>query len=157
MKGADQCPVCGSTRALAIHLNSTSEMKNIRSCMECETAWEPYDPSACIDPTDPVSAFTAPCDNCAFRPHSPEREDAKEWRRLTAYLEIGGRFYCHKGVPLSKQEGQTHDQPKLPSGEHDTAKMRLCAGYLAWWLGWQKRIQRNMERLEREGEEEWKD
>lgn len=85
--------------------------------------------------------FHEPCDNCAFRPGSPESQDKAEWRKLMEKLRAGGQFFCHKGVPLvtvgegSKAE---FDFPKLPNGEWDREHMRLCAGYCKAWGAWMR-------------------
>ena len=85
-----------------------------------------------IDQENALSIFRRPCDNCAWRKGSPERSDPDKWEHLQQQIHYcGATFYCHKGVPLSDEEGQTHDQPKLPNGKHNTKNMRLCAGYLA--------------------------
>ena len=101
-------------------------------CRACFTMWEPFAKEDLIDQENALSIFRRPCDNCAWRKGSPERSDPDKWEHLQQQIHYcGATFYCHKGVPLSHEEGQTHDQPKLPNGKHNTKNMRLCAGYLA--------------------------
>ena len=77
-------------------------------------------------------ACTQLCDNCAFRPDSPERADPWGWMRMQEkHIENGVPFYCHKGLPLEfdAQDKTTHvidtDATKLE------AKEKTCAGWSA--------------------------
>lgn len=135
MKGADQCPRCGSDSVAHITLVDSS---HIAGCTKCQTLWEPFSPSDLSSPNNPNSIFKKPCENCAFRPGSPEREDPVKWQALWEELILtqGSAFFCHKGVPLSTEEGQSHEHPKCPDGTYDTKNMRHCAGWLASKLGY---------------------
>ena len=129
MKGVDECPACGSDRVFAFKPDGQVATSH---CRRCYAAWEPFDPEDLILQDDPMSVFHQPCDNCAFRPGSVERGDPREWAELTAELREGRSvFFCHKGVPLSKDPDQSHDQPKRPDGSYDTDAMRECAGWMA--------------------------
>lgn len=132
MKGADQCPKCASRRTADFDAPSPTGFYSrvIRGCFNCQAIWEPFDPADTIDPDDRLSSFKEPCNNCAFRPGSPEQADTEEWKKTMASLKAGGGFYCHKGVPIDvKNEiGFAYpDAGKSPS------KLRLCRGYLNMW------------------------
>lgn len=67
------------------------------------TCWEPvYD----LDQTDPVpvpaSTRAEPCDDCAFRPDSPERQGDERYvgdeYELNRLVREGQPFSCHKGI-----------------------------------------------------------
>ncbi|HZV56132.1 MAG TPA: hypothetical protein VFF89_00525 [Sphingobium sp.] len=132
MKGADQCPRCASRRTKDIDAPSPNDFYHriIRGCMNCQTIWEPYDPADTIDPTERLASFIEPCNNCAFRPGSPEQTDVEEWKKTIASLKAGGGFYCHKGVPIdpSNENGFAY-----PEDGRNPRKMRLCRGYLNMW------------------------
>ena len=107
------------------------------SCRACSTMWEPFDARDVEEHlrVEEVPIFRAPCDNCAFRQGSQERSDPDRWADLREQIEHGGygAFYCHKGVPIGS-DGE-HEHPLRPDGSHDTARMRLCAGFVAHRLG----------------------
>ena len=129
MKGVDECPACGSAKTFILHARG---MESHAACRECGSMWEPFDPAALCIADDPMSMFKQPCDNCAFRPGSVERSDPEEWKKLRAELRDGiTSFWCHKGVPLSNEPDQSHDQPRLADGTPDIANMRECAGWVA--------------------------
>ena len=143
MKGSDECPRCGSHRTVTFLLRPAGaeldhgqprregdELR--RGCKLCATLWEPFVPDDLIIADDPMSPFVRPCDNCAFRQGSHERADPQEWQQLLASVRSGAAtFYCHKGVPISRDPKHSHEHPVLPDGKHDTRNMRACAGYLA--------------------------
>ena len=129
MKGADECPRCGSADAFLFVIHEEPEHS---VCRSCRTEWEPFDPASLATEGDTHGVFMAPCDNCAFRAGSPEREDTDKWSLLMQQIHFGGAvFHCHKGVPVSVEDGKTHDHPVLDDGSHDLARMRPCAGWLA--------------------------
>ena len=108
-----------------------------RGCYNCKAAWEPFPLEGYIE--DEVCA--EPCDNCAFRPGSPEQEDKAEWKALIDTLRpdgdgwFQGRFYCHKEVPIDLSKGPSnflYPQKPGPDGAlvWDTSKMRTCSGFL---------------------------
>ena len=129
MKGADHCPVCGSDRIALI----TIKENTLAGCKVCQTMWEPFNPADLLDDDDQYSSFKDMCDNCAFRPGSPEREDKESWKDQLEHLALNGiPFMCHKGVPISRKKGETHDHPKHDKGGYDINRSRFCRGYLKW-------------------------
>lgn len=130
MIGADQCPRCESGRVVAIKVGEAVH----HGCLKCQTLWEPFDVANLIDGDDRYSSFKAMCDNCAFRPGSPERDDPEKWKSLIetlAYRETP--FICHKGVPLAAPgSGESHDHPKRPDGSHDITRSRFCRGWMLY-------------------------
>lgn len=131
MKGADQCPRCASRKWAEGEQDITAFYgRKLRVCINCSTAWEPFDQDDLLDPGQKLSCFKDPCDNCAFRPGSPEQDDKERWKELMDGIKAGAAFYCHKGVPLDiKHEHGTHGFA-YPDGGRDGRKLRLCRGYL---------------------------
>lgn len=132
--GADQCPVCGSSRTGLVDQPVVEfYARHLRVCADCGAAWEPLDPALIWDASDPVCSFREPCDNCAFRPGSPEQRDPKRWAEVIQALKAGSQFYCHKGVPLDLEHKTASDSGfayPYVNGQPDRAKLRLCRGYL---------------------------
>jgi hypothetical protein len=130
---ADCWPKCKSPR---VHIHGDHGIKfygrRIAICANCRTAWEPIDASLIWDASDPCASLSAPCDNCAFRPGSPEQSDTAKWKELIAKLRAGGTFHCHKGVPIAPESEDGFAYPK-----DRPEKLRLCRGYLnalgKWW------------------------
>lgn len=82
-----------------------------------------------------------PCDNCAYRPESPERADPWGWaEHRTRHVEGGEPFYCHKGLPITVDpRGFSH---VIEGAETLREAIRKpCAGWLVSRLGW---LQRDM-------------
>lgn len=131
MKGADQCPRCGSRKTADLQQPVTSfYAATLRSCGNpaCRTTWEPFDPAQLLDPRhEPLGAFLQPCNNCAFRKDSPEQADTIAWGKKLHELSMGARFYCHKGVPI---DPKSHHGFAYPEGGRNPRKLRLCRGYL---------------------------
>jgi hypothetical protein len=98
----DCCPKCKSPR---VHLHADHDIKfygrQLSICTNCRTIWEPLDKALIWDPSGPSASLREPCDNCAFRPGSPEQADTAKWKELIAKLRAGGAFHCHKGVPIA--------------------------------------------------------
>lgn len=132
MKGADQCPRCSSRRTKDIDLPSPGGFYNriIRGCVNCQTIWEPFDPADMLDVDIPISSFVEPCNNCAFRPGSPEQADIAAWKTTIAELKAGGGFYCHKGVPI---DPKNENGFAYPEDGKNARKMRPCRGWLNMW------------------------
>lgn len=144
MKGADQCPKCGSRKHSDIEQPVTDfYARSLRVCANCRCAWEPFDRRDVLHPQERASAFKEPCNNCAFRPGSPEQNDPKRWAELMGHLKRNGIFFCHKGVPLAPDSEDGFDYPKRRDGRHDTSKLRICRGYLNMFGS---RLQRMVER-----------
>jgi hypothetical protein len=140
MKGADQCPKCGSRKwgdadqAITAFYNRT-----LRVCGNCATAWEPFDEADLLDEGVQNSSFKEPCNNCAFRLGSNEQQDREKWRKLIATLSVGdsgwpmGEFYCHKGVPIDLHHEHPSDSGfayPYKDGQPDRKKLRPCRGFL---------------------------
>ena len=133
MKGADQCPRCGNGGDGVFTLRIRSEAPH-SFCRKCETMWESFKVEDLLVPENEYSCFAKPCDNCAFRKGSQEREDPEKWEHLMQDIHLGGAmFYCHKGIPLadSNNPHESHVQPRREDGSLDKDKMRVCSG----WLG----------------------
>lgn len=137
------CPACGSPRVVQPHIQHSYEQ--YAGCIDCSAIWEPLPPGDHTDSDGSPFPFPEPCDNCAFRPGSPEVEDRTEWQKLLFKLKHGGRFYCHKGVPLGGEDGFQY--PKKPDGTHDEDNMRLCRGFLNAWAKWNRVEREEMEGL----------
>ncbi len=86
----------------------------------------PFDEAEIWDPSDRACSFRHPCNNCAFRKDSPEHEDPAGWRALLDKLGWwDGRFYCHKGVPITPGEGKGFTYPTRRDGKPDERRLRL--------------------------------
>lgn len=110
------CGGCGSP-----HLLTASDADATYGvCLDCDRLQEI---ETRADPSGQL------CDNCAFRPGSPERSDPWGWMRLEESFESGQPFYCHKGMDarLTASEAKLEYLP----GE-DLTKLQPCAGWIAW-------------------------
>jgi hypothetical protein len=147
----NRCPACGSTRIADLPAAKFSPKEidcEWQGCLDCKAVWEAF---PAVYARDPVCA--EPCDNCAFRPGSPEQADAEGWHALIESLKpdqsygmFTGVFYCHKGVPIDVAKGLGNflfpQKPVLMDGEpvrqpngtivttEDTTRMRTCSGFL---------------------------
>lgn len=143
VKGAGRCPKCGSRKVRSATIPKTGFYASaVESCVNCKAIWEPFDPSQLLDADLPrTSSFKEPCDNCAFRPGSVEQKNPEKWAELMASLKGGGRFYCHKGVPISPGSGHGFEYPTKPVSKElapgamfeDVKKLRMCRGWLKMW------------------------
>jgi len=130
--GPGRCPTCLSTKVMMTDMPADLEFygRRVAFC-KCGAAWEPIDESQIWDRSDPYCSGGVPCDNCAFRSGSPERQDSGKWNDMMSKLKSGSQFFCHKGVPIAPK---TENGFAYPS---DRAKLRLCRGYLnalgKWW------------------------
>lgn len=130
MKGADQCPKCASRKWIEPRIADATKFYSIdvRACINCHAIWEPFDPADLLDPKhEPLGAFKAPCNNCAFRKGSPEQADPEKWEAMMLSLSFNSSFYCHKGVPISPASEHGFDYPEDGKNKR---KLRLCRGYL---------------------------
>jgi len=134
MKGADQCPRCGSRKSVEVGAMQSQAFysKDARCCDNCKTLWEPFSEDQLLDPKrEPLGAFKHPCNNCAFRKGSPEQSDPEAFARLREQLGwLGGSFYCHKGVPIDPNDSDGFAYPRNSEGKPIPRKLRLCRGYL---------------------------
>jgi hypothetical protein len=132
--GPRRCPRCLGLRVGVADQNVAKfYAPKIAICGDCRAAWEPIDEALIWDRTDRHCAFSAPCDNCAFRPGSSEQADRAKWRALIANLKAGASFHCHKGVPLAPGGETGFAYPR------DRRELRHCRGYLdalGKWLDW---------------------
>lgn len=137
------CPKCASRRAaFDPYLKVQGYGPGIAICLNCDALWEPFDPEQIWDRSDPHCSFKEPCNNCAFRPGSPEQADPAKWRALVDQLKCGAQFYCHKGVPIEADAAHGFAYPERKIVVHlgdesafetavpDRKKLRLCRGYL---------------------------
>ena len=139
-----QCPRCGSRKvACDPTLRQDGYGPGLALCLNCKTLWEPFDPAQVWDKTAPHCSFREPCNNCAFRPGSPEQADPEKWKLLLDQLKCGGQFFCHKGVPIDAdaEHGFAYPTrvlvvdgiegvPRTEKRVSDSKKLRLCRGYL---------------------------
>lgn len=133
MKGADQCPRCASRRTVDVDAGPSPGgfyNQQVRACVNCKTIWEPFDPADTIDPSERLASFIEPCNNCAFRPGSPEQADTEEWKKTMASLKAGAAFHCHKGVPIDPTNANGF---AYPEDGKNPRKLRLCRGFLKMW------------------------
>jgi hypothetical protein len=121
-------------------------------CIACFRIWERLPPDEPYTIDGEQLPFRIPCDTCAFRGGSQEREQegGDYWRDLQQNLAMGGEFYCHKGVPFKAAVGRDgavtpgerpFEYPRKeatvdiagtchPYQHYDKDRMRLCRGYL---------------------------
>lgn len=149
----EACPSCGSGRIACVLGLSVDRLD---FCMRCHRVWEPLPAGEPHTRDGEQMAFRRPCDNCAFRGGSAEREDRTEWQNLQSMLAHGGQFYCHKGVPFKvvNDAGEAavapgdrgFEFPRVartvdvagachPYQDYDRGRMRLCRGYLNAHVG----------------------
>lgn len=161
MKGADQCPKCGCSK----WVQGWQEMPNnpflasalsklprhVRVCKNCVTMWEFFDEADLLDAGERYSSFKEPCENCAFRPGSPEQRDPEKWKELLTTLQVDpetyqakGIFFCHKGVPLDIHRVSPTDSgymyPTNADGAFDVKRNRPCRGYYRMMRGQLQKI-----------------
>src|ERR1700730_18294817 len=91
---AQCCPKCKGGRVVVHDTAAMKELqfygRQIATCADCRTAWEPVDESPVWDRSDPCGSLREACDNCALRPGPPQRA-------MIASLRAGASFHCHKG------------------------------------------------------------
>lgn len=147
----NRCPACAGRRIVDMPRSEFPAHLSIgcdwQCCCDCRAVWEAF-PTSYV--RDPVCAD--PCDNCAFRPGSPEQADPERWKALIETLKpdgdgwFTGRFYCHKGVPIDMTKGPgnflfpqktvTVDGVPLKRSDgsivttEDVSKIRVCSGFL---------------------------
>lgn len=139
------CPRCKSRRTTTV-ANAVFDFyaAAIAVCGNCGTAWEPIPDSERFEPLEPNFPFKDPCDNCAIRKGSWERERPERWAEVQAAADgkqWGALFYCHKGVPIDPDNGTGFDYPFLKEGKCPSKHGRLCRGFLNAKFADQKREQ----------------
>ncbi|MGE4085950.1 MAG: hypothetical protein AB7H93_23440 [Vicinamibacterales bacterium] len=153
VRGRGRCPRCASRKVGRTELGETGFYgRTVEVCGNCGAAWEPLPPGGAHRDSDGSPfPFPDPCDNCAFRPGSPEQADREKWRTLLASLDEGGEFFCHKGVPIDPNGADGFAYPVKvdkaasafagqPVTVHDTRRLRTCRGYLNMLVAkWAKR------------------
>ena len=110
-------PVCGGCGSANLLMTQDTDCSYAvcQNCLRLQEAETRADPC------------THMCDNCAFRPNSPERADPYRWWQIEeAAIEGGQPFYCHKGMNAHLQGGT---MTYLPGDLVET--MQPCAGWLA--------------------------
>lgn len=122
----DLCPQCGSGDVAKDGKRTFKHYgPGLAVCRDCDCLWEFHTGTALTEPSNPLSPFKKPCNNCAFRPGSKERGDC-DWGILMVLeaLGDGADFHCHKGVPISSTAVHGFDYPD------DEKQLRLCRGAL---------------------------
>lgn len=111
------CPKCGSEFAETMVLDDGSEVAVCRGCAQL------YIPE---NRTEPCRQL---CDDCAFRPGSPERADGYKWAEIIQVTIVDAEhpFFCHKGM-TARLDGETLRYEMPPGGQND---MTPCAGWKA--------------------------
>lgn len=116
------CPKCGSTRTEA----PATTHPEAAVCLDCLNLFVPEYRS------DPAAQL---CNDCAFRPGSPERADPFHWAMIIEATIVDGDhpFYCHKGLSCELKHGSlTYQKPT--EGE---PAMTPCAGWRAHKLAYE--------------------
>ena len=110
-----KCPRCGSDEVLVP--DGTLEAVACGNCTQL------------FVPENREQPETQMCDDCAFRPNSPERQDEYKWADIidTTIVNEIHPFYCHKGMAC-KLSGNTLTYQMPEEGE---AAMTPCAGWRA--------------------------
>lgn len=120
------CPKCKSPNIEIIPFLRDGTL--LEACRTCGAFWE-------AELREPCSG--TPCDNCAWRPGSPERSDPEKWAHLMSEFKRGAIFYCHKRVPAQLDENGYSFQfnIELHDGRQTCTNAPVCAGWLNWKLG----------------------
>lgn len=106
------CPQCGSVETASVAVDGTT----IMICTRCDLLCEPEHRS---------DTRRQLCDNCAFRPGSPEKVNDGLAYMLMNLVEGGKPFHCHKNLAIEVHETGR----KFVSPSADDAK--VCAGWIA--------------------------
>lgn len=119
------CPKCCSERVEILTLKIDGVL--LEGCKECGAFWE-----AELRECPAAKA----CDNCAWRPGSPERSDPDRWAFLMSEFERGAPFHCHKRVPaVLDQHGYVFAFEIVEQdGRQVVRNAPVCSGWLAWKL-----------------------
>jgi len=114
-EGLTVCPACRSSATFEEDFACTL----VEFCMNCGIFWEKE--------TRSPDKLHTPCDNCAFRPNSPERADPEAWAAVAKTVEEG-LFLCHKRVPAVLTENAYEFKCTVQNANQ-------CMGWLASRLG----------------------
>ena len=112
---AQSCPACNSDRVIFSDLTQEA-----CACLACGQL---FVPEHRVDPA------TQLCDDCAFRPGSPERQDGYKWAEIieATIVEQIHPFHCHKGLACELR-GQTLHYLRPEEGQRP---LTPCAGWRA--------------------------
>jgi hypothetical protein len=114
----DTCPRCGGRVYATIR---TAKGGQLDACPRCRVVWEREERA------DP---HTERCDNCAFRPGSPEQRDPEKWRQIVEEtVKKHGIFYCHKRVPATIGEKGYEFQHEI-GADGVVCNATECVGWL---------------------------
>lgn len=104
------CPVCGSTTHVSTQVTNEAVV-----CRDCNTLYVPENRA------NPDAQM---CNDCAFRPGSPERGDPYKWAEIvqTTIVEQLHPFHCHKGMECRLENQSLVYKP-------EDRPMRPCAGW----------------------------
>lgn len=119
------CPSCGSSNV--VYPEGTREACACADCLQL------YVPENRLDPAKQL------CDDCAWRPGSPERQDEYRWAMIVEATIVKQEhpFYCHKGMACELNAGGNAIGYIRPESEAD---MKPCAGWRAHLLAYQNGI-----------------
>jgi gentisate 1,2-dioxygenase len=115
------CPACGSRSVIYPDVS-----REACSCRDCNQLFVPE---------HRVNPDVQMCDDCAFRPGSPERQDKYKWAEIieATIVERLHPFHCHKGLRCSFDgHNLTYQQP-----EPGQKPMTPCAGWRAHLAAYQ--------------------
>lgn len=117
------CPACGSDRVIFPDVT-----REACCCLDCRQLFVPEHRA------DPAVQL---CDDCAFRPGSPERADQYKWAEIiqTTIVDRSHPFHCHKGLACKVDAATatiTYLQP-----EPGQKPMTPCAGWRAHLAAYQ--------------------
>lgn len=112
---AQSCPTCGSDQVVFPDLTHEA-----CGCLACGQL---FVPEHRLDPTVQL------CDDCAFRPGSPERLDGYKWAEIieATIVEQIHPFHCHKGLACELR-GQSLHYLRPEEGQRP---LTPCAGWRA--------------------------
>lgn len=138
LKPSGICPMCEKddmSRVAALPAIGLSDIKTLYGiCARCRCMWE----AKPVGWTDDVCDGAEPCDNCAFRPGSPEIQNREGWAALLDSLRAGHEFKCHKGCPIDNMIGVMTDTNIQGAAFNlewmKSNKARSCAGF--WRMIW---------------------
>jgi hypothetical protein len=121
----EPCIFCGYAEVAELVMDKNDRRERVRFCAKCEKVWEPEHRDK------PAKQM---CNNCAFRPGSPERSAPDSWRQLREQsVEAGQPFACHKDMPAVVTPGTGY---RFLGADLERDKVTYCAGWLAHRCAW---------------------